>query len=190
MVTCSLSEREVSEAVGEWKLWFCKPEKPHLLLESPDSVVIKSRCRNQGLRAAPVVQPRLPLPLEVIFYHFGNENRSQMQTLLCLTVKRITNKYWKTMAEMTGSCSMLPQSLSSLPCHTHSVRKSPGVLCHHPLVKGHIKPGGKLCKICGKTPRRPAGCWFWVVRCYIYASILKSLAVPAWELLWQGERNG
>lgn len=38
--------------------------------------------------------------------------------------------------------------------HMHSVRKSLGALCHHPLVKGHIKPGGKICKRRGKTPRR------------------------------------
>ncbi len=72
--------------------------------------------------------------------------------------------------------------------HVHSVRKSLGVLCHHPLVKGHIKPGGTVCKICGKTLRRQADFWFWVVRCYIYASILENLAVPRWELLWQRKK--
>lgn len=31
-------------------------------------------------------------------------------------------------------------------------QKKSEALCHHPLVKGHIKPGDKICKIREKHP--------------------------------------
>lgn len=46
-------EREVCEAEGACKLWCCKPVKPHFLLQSHHSFLIKSWCLSQGLCTTP-----------------------------------------------------------------------------------------------------------------------------------------
>lgn len=87
----------------------------------------------------------------------------------CVNVKSVMNKQCKkTIAEMIGNSRGIVNayvspvedhilhkpsplhctSTNNKPCrlivkHIYRVMKSFGVLCHHPLVKGHIKPGGK-----------------------------------------------
>lgn len=83
-------------------------------------------------------------------------------------------------------------STNNKPCrlivkHMHRVMIHFGVLCHHPLVKGHIKPGGKNIWKDAETTG-----WLLVLggaRLHLNFYFRKHDCAHK-ELLWQGKRNG
>lgn len=134
-----------------------------------------------------------PAPIRSHFYHFRNENWGQSQTLSCLAVKRITNEYWKTIAEMNGNCSTLPPvSLLSALSHAQCREKKKVLVCCTTtlLLRATSSQGANSVKYVERQrDDRLAAGFGWCAATFTLL-FWRAWLSPHGNFIWQGGRNG